>query len=409
MREAWIIDGVRSPRGRGRASGALHGLHPQDLLAQVLEALRERVGFDPVEVDDVLCGNASGTGDHGLVIGRMAVLAAGWPVAVPGATINRFCGSAQQAITLASMGVASGHQDLVIGCGVEMMSRYEFDGANLDFTAGNAHLRAKYPMVPQGVSADLIASLEGFSRDMCDSFAVESQRRAAVAQDENRFSPSLVPIRSEDGSIMLESDEHPRAGTTLDALANLKPAFSALGAYGLDEFGESYDDMCTRVYPEVRTVRHVHHAGNSSGVVDGASAVLVAASDFAESHGLTPRARVVMSAVAGVDPVVMLTGPGPASLKCLARAGMTINDIDLWEINEAFAAVTMKVIRDLDLDAERVNVNGGAIALGHPIGATGGMLIETALDELERTDKSTALIAMCTGAGMATASIIERI
>lgn len=407
--EAWIIDGVRSPRGKGRESGALHALHPQELLGQVLEGLRQRVGFDPADVDDVVCGNASGTGDHGQVIGRMAVLAAGWPVTTPGCTVNRFCGAAQQALTMAAMGVGAGHQDLVVGCGVEMMSRFEFDGANVDFTAGNPALRERHPMVPQGISADLIATIEGFGREDCDAYAVESQRRAAVAMEEGRFAGSLLPIRGADGSVLLDRDEHPRPGTTLEGLARLEPSFAALGTHVFEELGESFDAMCVRTYPSVASVEHVHHAGSSSGVVDGAAALLVASPEWAGAHGVQPRARVVTSAVTGVDPVVMLTGPASASRRCLERAGMTVDDIDLWEINEAFAAVAMKATRDLGLDPDRVNPNGGAIALGHPIGATGAMLVQTALDELGRTDGSTALVAMCTGGGMATASIIERI
>lgn len=409
MGEAWIVDGVRSPRGRGKETGALHPVHPQELLGQVLNALRDRVGFDPAEIDDVPCGNVSGTGDHAMVIGRMAILAAGWPVGTPGMTLNRFCGSGQQAVTLAAMGVAAGHQDLVIGSGVEMMSRWERERAP-DFAAGNSSLRSMYPMVPQGVSADLIATLEGFSREACDAFAVESQRRTEVAQLEGRFDGSIVPIKKDDGSIALDRDEHPRAGTSLEALSKLEPSFAQLGqVISSPHFSQPFDEICLQVYPQLDRIEHVHHAGNSSGVVDGASAILVASPDYARAHGLQGRARVVTSSVTGAEPVIMLTAPGSASLKCLERAGMTKDDIDLWEINEAFASVPLKVIKDLDLDPERVNVNGGAIALGHPIGATGPMLIQTALDELERTDKTTALITMCTGGGMATASIIERI
>jgi acetyl-CoA C-acetyltransferase len=410
MSEAWIIDGVRSPRGRGKDTGALHTIHPQELLGQVLNALRDRVGFDPAEVDDVVCGNVSGTADHGMVIGRMAILAAGWPVETPGTTVNRFCGSGQQAVTIAAMGVIAGHQDLVIGSGVEMMSRWERERAP-DFAAGNAKLRAMYPMVPQGVSADLIATLEGFSREDCDAFAVESQRRTEIAQLEGRFDKSIVPISEPNGGgIVLDRDEHPRPGTDLGALSSLEPSFAQLGqAVSSPHFSQPFDAICLQIYPKLAGIDHVHHAGNSSGVVDGASAVLVASSDYAKAHGLQGRARVVMSSVMGAEPVIMLTAPGPASVKCLERAKMTKDDIDLWEINEAFASVPLKVTKDLDLDPMKVNVNGGAIALGHPIGATGPMLIQTALDELERTDKTTALITMCTGGGMATASIIERI
>jgi acetyl-CoA C-acetyltransferase len=263
--------------------------------------------------------------------------------------------------------------------------------------------------VPQGVSADLIATVEGFDREAVDAFAVSSQERVAKAMTEGRFDRSVIPIHDDEGRIALDHDEFPRPGTTLDALAKLTPSFEEMGHVVFPGFTASFDDMCRQAYPEVQRVEHVHHAGNSSGVVDGASALVLASPEFARAHGQQPRAKVVMSAVAGAEPVIMLTAPGPASLKCLQRAGMTVDDIDLWEINEAFAAVPLKTMRDLDLDPERVNVNGGAIALGHPIGATGGMLIQTALDELERRDLTTALVTMCTGGGMGTATIIERV
>ncbi len=408
MAEAWIIDGVRSPRGKGKSNGSLHHVHPQEVLAQVLNALAARTGLDPALVDDVIIGNGIQNGDHGACIGRMAVLAAGWPVETPGITINRFCGSGQQAVTFAAMGIQAGHQDAVVGGGVESMSRWD-GGGTLDFTAGNAALRARYPLVPQGVSADLIASVEGFTRGDVDAFALESQQRAAAAIAEGRFERSVVPIHNPDGSVALAVDEYPRPSTTLEGLATLEPSFAKMGSKVFPGFDASFDEMARSAYPQVTAIDHVHHAGNSSGVVDGASAVLVTSPDFARAHGLTPRARIVMSATAGAEPVIMLTAPGPASQRCLDRAGMTTGDIDLWEINEAFAAVPLKVIRDLDLDPAKVNVNGGAIALGHPIGATGAMLIQTALDELERRDLSTALITMCTGGGMGTATIIERI
>jgi acetyl-CoA C-acetyltransferase len=409
MAEAWIIDGVRSPRGKGKSTGSLHHIHPQELLAQVLNALADRTGIDRSDVDDVIVGNGSQSGDHGACIGRMAVLAAGWPVESPGVSLNRFCGSGQQAITWAAMGIQAGHQQLVVGGGVESMSRWPGDSGPPDFTSGNAALREQYPLVPQGISADLIATLEGFSRDDVDRFAIESQRRAAAAMAQGAFDRSVVPISDPDGSVALAVDEFPRPDSTLEGLANLKPSFEAMGQHVFEGYDMSFDEMCKQVYPQIDGVDHVHHAGNSSGVVDGASAVLLAAPDYAKAHGLTPRARMVMSAVAGAEPVIMLTAPGPASRKCLDRAGMTIDDIDLWEINEAFAAIPMKTMRDLGLDMEKVNVNGGAIALGHPIGATGGMLIQTALDELERRDLVTALITMCTGGGMGTATIIERV
>jgi acetyl-CoA C-acetyltransferase len=409
MAEAWIIDGVRSPRGKGKANGGLHDIHPQELLGQVLNALAERTGVDTAAVDDVIIGNGNSAGDQAVCIGRMAVLAAGWPVEAPGVTLNRFCGSGQQAITFGAMGIQAGHQDLVVGGGVESMSRWPVDDAPPDFASGNAALREAFPMVPQGISADLIATLEGFTRADVDAFALTSQRRAAVAIEEGRFDRSVVPIHRPDGSLALDHEEHPRPSTTAEGLAKLESSFGKMGGVVFPGYDRSFDEMVKQVYPQVDEVDHVHHAGNSSGVVDGASAVLLASPDYARAHGLTPRGRVVMSAVAGAEPVIMLTAPGPASQKCLDRAGMTVDDIDLWEINEAFATVPLKTMRDLGIDPEKVNVNGGAIALGHPIGATGGILIQTVLDELERQDKTTGLITMCTGGGMGTATIIERI
>jgi acetyl-CoA C-acetyltransferase len=408
MGEAWIIDGTRSPRGKGKSNGSLHHIHPQELLAQTLQALVGRTGVDTRDVDDVIVGNGNPAGDHGACIGRMAVLAAGWPVEVPGVTLNRFCGSGQQAITFAAMGIQAGHQQLVVGGGIESMSRWPIDNAPPDFTSGNAALREQFPLVPQGISADLIATIEGFSREDVDAFAVESQVRAARALAEGAFDRSIVPIHNPDGTLALGIDEFPRPGSTAEGMAKLNPSFETMGTRVFDGYTVSFDDMCKQVYPAVDHVDHVHHAGNSSGVVDGASAVLLASPEYATAHGLRPRARIVMSAVAGAEPVIMLTAPGPASKKCLERAGMTVDDIDLWEINEAFAAIPLKAIRDLGIDPAKVNVNGGAIALGHPIGATGGILIQTALDELERRDLSTALITMCTGGGMGTATIIER-
>jgi len=406
--EAWIIDAVRSPRGKGKENGALHGVHPQRILAQVLNGLRDRVGFDTAEVDDVIMGCGSGSGDHAMDIARMAALDAGWSLDAPGVTLNRFCGSAQQAVNFAAMAVLSGHQDVVVAGGVESMSRptsLHVDG----FSANNPHLFEQYPMVAQGLSADLIATVEGFTREECDALAVDSQERAAEAIAEDRFSKSLVPIHHDDGSLALDHEEYPRPGTTLDSLAKLTPSFEAMGAAVRKGSELTYDQTALLSYPGYDSIRHVHHAGNSSGVVDGASAVLVVSSDYARAHGLRPRARIVMSAVAGTEPVIMLTAPGPASKRCLEKAGMTFDDIDLFEVNEAFASVVLKWLRDTGVDWGKVNVNGGAIALGHPIGATGGMLIGTVLDELERRDLQTGLVTMCTGGGMGTATIIERI
>ncbi len=409
MPDALIIDGVRSPRGRGKPTGGLHDVHPQEVLAQVLNALAERTGIERADVEDVIVGNGNSVGEHGSCIGRLSMLAAGWPYESPAFTLNRFCGSGQQAVMLAAMGIVAGFQDLVVGGGVESMSRWPVDDEVVTIDGGNEHLRERYPIVPQGISADLIATLEGFTRDDVDRYAVRSQEWAAKAMAEGRFDGSVVAIRDADGTVALDHDEHPRPGTTVEGLAKLTPSFQELGSTVYERFGRSFDDMCRAVYPQVDNVEHVHHAGNSSGVVDGAAAVLLASHQYARAHGLTPRARVVMTAAAGSEPVIMLTAPGPASRRCLEKAGMTVDDIDLWEINEAFAAVPLKTMRDLNLDPDKVNVNGGAIALGHPIGATGAMLLQTALDELERRDLSTALITMCTGGGMATATIIERV
>lgn len=406
-REAWIIDAVRSPRGKGKETGALHNVHPQRILAQVLNGLRDRVGFDTSEVDDVVMGCGAGSGDHSMDIARMAALDAGWSLDAPGVTLNRFCGSGQQAVNFAAMGVLSGMQDIVVAGGVESMSRpspMHVDG----FTANNKHLRDQYNMVPQGISADLIATIEGFTREQCDALAVESQRRAAIAISEGRFENSLIPIFHDDGTLALAVDEHPRAGTTMADLAKLNPSFEGMGGYKKDADSLTIDETARLAYPNVTAINHVHHGGNSSGVVDGAAAVLIVSPEYAKAHGLKPRARILMSAVAGTEPVIMLTAPAPAAERVLKKAGMTFNDIDLLEVNEAFAAVVLKFFKDTGVSPDKVNVNGGAMALGHPIGATGAMLIGTLVDELERLDLSTGLVTMCTGGGMGTATIIER-
>lgn len=406
--EAWIIDAVRSPRGKGKESGSLHPVHPQRILAQVLNALRDRNNLDTADVDDVVMGCGAGSGDHSMDIARMAALDAGWSLDAPGVTLNRFCGSGQQAVNFAAMGVLSGFQDVVVGGGVESMSRpapMHVDG----FTANNNHLRDVYAMVAQGISADLIATIEGFTRQQCDQLAVDSQNRARIAITEGRFEKSLVPIFTDEGTLALDHDEFPRPGTTMDDLAKLTPSFEAMGAKVRTGEKLSVDQTAMLAYPNVKEIQHVHHGGNSSGVVDGASAVLVTSPDYARAHGLTPRARIIMTAVAGTEPVIMLTAPGPAAERAIKKAGMTFDDIDLLEVNEAFASVVLKFLKDTGVSWDKVNVNGGAMALGHPIGATGGMLIGTLLDELERRDLSTGLVTMCTGGGMGTATIIERI
>ncbi|OFJ50567.1 acetyl-CoA acetyltransferase [Mycolicibacterium grossiae] len=383
-------------------------MHPQALFAQCLTALAERVGFDPAEVDDVIAGNGILSGDHGDDVARLAVLLAGWPETVPGMTLNRFCGSGQQAVTVAATAVAAGAEDLVLAGGVESMSRWDVGVGVPTIDGGNPALRRRYPTVPQGISADLIATLEGFGRADVDAYAAESQRRAAEAIAEGRFDRSVLAVTGDDGAVLLTQDEHPRPGTTAERLAGLRPAFAAMGAATADGEARSFDEICAERYG-LDAIDHVHHAGNSSGVVDGAAAVAVASRNWLDAHGVTPRARIRATAALGSEPIIMLTAPGPAARRCLDRAGMTAADVDLWEVNEAFAAVPLKTIRDLDLDPERVNVNGGAIALGHPIGATGAMLLGTVLDELERRDLSTGLVTMCTGGGMGTATIIERV
>jgi len=406
--EAWIIDAVRSPRGKGKETGALHDVHPQRILAQVLNALQERNGFDTADVDDVIMGCGAGSGDHSMDIARMAALDAGWSMQAPGVTLNRFCGSGQQAVNFGAMGIRAGFQDLVVAGGVESMSRpapMHVDG----FTANNNHLRDQYDMVPQGISADLIATVDGFSREELDQLAVDSQNRAAAAIAEGRFDHSLVAIHHDDGRLALDRDEHPRPGTTLEDLGKLAASFVGMGGHVAKGRELTIDQTALKAYPQLSEIRHVHHGGNSSGVVDGAAAVLLASPDYAKAHGHTPRARITMAAVAGDEPIIMLTAPGPATDLVLQKAGMSLSDIDLFEVNEAFAAVVMRWLRYTGADWDKVNVNGGAMALGHPIGPTGAMLIGTLLDELERRDLTTGLVTMCTGGGMATATIIERI
>ena len=409
--QAYILDAVRTPRGRGKAGkGALSHIHPQELFAQTLEALAGRTGLDRQEVDDVVVGCVSQAGEQGANIARNAVLAAGWPEEVTGVSLNRFCGSGLQAVHFAALGVMSGMQRLVVAGGVESMSRCGIgsDGAGQD--GGNLRLRGKVYQVPQGISADLIATLEGFSREDVDAFALASQQRATRAQAECRFSRSLFPVRDpETGQVVLEKDEHLRPDTTLEGLAQLVPSFAAFGASRPADSEETWDEIALRRYPQVKEIRHVHTAGNSSGVVDGAAAVLLASAEHVRERGLKPRARIRAMATAGAEPVIMLTAPTPASRKALAAAGMEPGDIDLWEINEAFATVPLQTIRNLGIDPEKVNVNGGAIALGHPLGATGAMLLGTAVDELERRGLGTALITLCIGGGQGIAAVIERV
>lgn len=411
MTTAYIIDAVRTPRGRGKAGkGALSGIHPQELLAQTLNYLVERAGIPKHDVDDVVIGCVTQAGEQGAGIARNAVLTADWPLQVTAVTLNRFCGSGLQAVNFAAMGIMSGAQDVVIGGGVESMSRVPMgaDGAGID--GNNPLLRQKHFQVPQGISADLIATLEGFSREDVDRFALESQRRAARAQKEGRFSKSLFPVKHpETGEVVLDVDEHPRPETTLEGLAGLSPSFIELGMMPAGPNGETLDQIAMQRYPQVKSINHVHTAGNSSGIVDGAAVVLLASEHYVKAHGLKPRARIRAMATYGDEPIIMLTAPTPASQKALAKAGMSTHDIDLWEINEAFAVVPLQVMRKLDLDHSKVNINGGAIALGHPLGATGACLLGTALDELERSGLGTALITLCIGGGQGIATIIERV
>jgi len=409
--EAYILDAARSPRGRGKpGKGGLSGVHPQELMAQVLNGLASRVDFDKSTVDDVVLGTVTQAQEQGACIARNSILAADWPLEVTGVSLNRFCGSGLQAVNFAAMGVMSGAQDLTVGGGVESMSRVPMgsDGAGID--GNNAHLRKKHFQVPQGISADLIATIEGFSRADADAFALASQQRAEAAQKEGRFDASLVPIRDpETGDVVLDRDEHPRHGSTLQALGGLKAVFEPMGAMPMGPNGETPDQIAMARYPDVKALNHIHTAGNSSGIVDGAAAVLLASESYVKETGAKPRAKIRAMATHGAEPIIMLTAPTPASEKALKKAGMKASDIDIWEINEAFAVVPLQTMRNLDIDHDKVNVSGGAIALGHPLGATGAMLLHTALDELEKRDLSTALITLCIGGGMGIATIIERV
>lgn len=409
MAEAWIVDTVRTPRGIGKVGkGALTHMHPQRLLAQPLQALRQRNTLDTAKVDDVVIGCATQVFKQGNDIARMAMLDAGWDPRGGGISVSRFCGSGISAVNMAASSIMAGAEDIVVAGGVEMMSYVFGLGVSQAMDSENTHLRALWPQPHQGVSADLIATLEGASRAELDGLALESQRRAQVAIAEGRFDRSVVAVRGDDGELILDREEYPRPNTTMEALAGLKPAFPAVMDMPVDGLGDTSRQLVERRFPGV-TIEHVHHAGNSSGVVDGAAVMLLAAPEAARREGWKPRARIRAMANAGGDPTLMLNEPGPAARKVLARAGMSTSDIDLFEVNEAFAVVAWKFMRDLDIDPGRCNVNGGSIALGHPIGATGVMLIGTVLDELERRGLGTALITMCTGGGMAPAVIIERL
>ncbi len=411
MADAFIIDAVRTPRGRGKAGkGKLSGIHPQELLAQTLNEIARRTGVDKRDVDDVVAGCVTQVNEQGACVTRNAILAAGWPEEVTGVSLNRFCGSGLQGVNFAAMGVMSGQQKLTLGGGVESMSRVPMgsDGAGID--GNNLTLRKKIMQVPQGISADLIATMEKFTRNDVDQFALRSQQNAEAAQKGGWFNKSLFAVKDpESGAVALTEDEFPRHGTTLDALAQLQPAFTQMGAMVVGPKGETLDQLALMKYPDVKAIEHIHTAGNSSGIVDGAALVMLASGDYVKAHGLKPRAKIRAMATLGAEPIIMLTAPAPASARALKQAGMKASDIDLWEINEAFATVPLQTIRKLEIDPARVNVAGGSIALGHPLGATGAVLLGTALDELERRNKSTALITLCIGGGMGIATIIERV
>jgi len=402
MADAFIYDHVRTPRGRGKVDGSLHEVTALNLASQALAAIRDRNGLDTTLVEDVVLGCVDPVGEAGGDIARAAALRAGYGDSVPGVQINRFCASGLDAINFASAQVMAGQHDMTIGGGVESMSRVGIGAAGGAWPMDPSLAVPTYFM-PQGISADLIATKYGFSRDDVDAYAVESQKRAAQAWDEGRFKQSVTPVKDVNGLTILAKDEHMRPSTTMQSLAQLQPAFVQIGELG------GFDAVATQAHPDVETVTHVHHAGNSSGIVDGAAAVLIGSKRAGRRAGLEPRARIKAFANIGSEPGIMLTGPVDVTKKLLKKAGMTLADVDLIEINEAFASVVLRYMQAFDLDAEKVNVNGGAIAMGHPLGATGAMILGTVLDELERRDLATALVTLCIGAGMGTATIIERV
>jgi acetyl-CoA C-acetyltransferase len=402
MTEAYIYDHVRTPRGRGKADGSLHTVPTLQLATVALKALKERNGLKENEIDDVVMGCVDPVGEAGGDIPRMAALSAGLGQGVAGVQINRFCASGLDSVNFAAAQVMSGQHDLTIGGGVESMSRVGIGASGGAWVADPSFAIANYFM-PQGISADLIATKYGFSRDDVDAYAVQSQKRAAAAWEAGRFKHSIAPVKDINGLTLLDRDEHMRPSTDMQSLASLKPAFTMMGEQG------GFDAVAIQAHPEVERVLHVHHAGNSSGIVDGSAAVLIGSKESGAKHGFKPRARVRAFANIGTEPAIMLTGPVDVTRKVLARAGMDISDIDLFEVNEAFASVVLRFAQAFDLDMSRINVNGGAIALGHPLGATGAMLFGTALDELERSGKATALVTLCIGGGMGTATILERV
>ncbi|WP_326595330.1 acetyl-CoA C-acetyltransferase [Streptomyces sp. NBC_01803] len=403
MTEAYVYDAIRTPRGRGKPGGALHGTKPIDLVVGLIRELRRRLpDLDPAVIDDVVLGVVSPHGDQGSDIAKIAAIAAGLPETVAGVQENRFCASGLEAVNMAAAKIRAGWDDFVLAGGVESMSRVPM-GSDGGAWAMDPMTSYETGFVPQGIGADLIATLEGFSRRDVDEYAALSQERAAEAWKEGRFERSVVPVTDRAGLTVLDHDEHMRPGTTADSLAKLKPSFADIGELG------GFDAVALQKYHWVERIDHVHHAGNSSGIVDGSALVALGSREVGERFGLTPRARIVSAAVTGSEPTIMLTGPAPAARKALAKAGLTIGDIDLVEINEAFAAVVLRFVRDMDLDLAKVNVNGGAIALGHPLGATGAMILGTLIDELERRDLRYGLATLCVGGGMGIATVIERV
>ena len=401
MTEAYVYDAIRTPRGKGKKDGSLYEVKPVNLLAGLLTELQKRNGFDTAAVDDVVMGIVSPIGDQGSVLPKVAALKAGWDVRCAGLQINRFCASGLEAVNLAAQKVRSGWEDLVVAGGVESMSRVPI-GSDGGAWAMDPETNSATAFVPQGIGADLIATLEGFSRQDVDRFALTSQQRASAAQSAGHFARSVVPVRDALGQVILAQDEFIKPHTTLEGLASLKPAFEQMGSMG-------FDQVALTRYPQVERIHHVHHAGNSSGIVDGATALLIGSEAAGRSHGLTPRARIVAVALSGADPTIMLTGPMPATRKALAKAGLTVDQIDLFEVNEAFAAVVMRFMKEMQVPHDKVNVNGGAIAMGHPLGATGAMILGTLIDELHRRQLRYGLATLCVGGGMGIATIVERL
>ncbi len=402
MTDAFIYDHVRTPRGRGKADGALHEVTALNLATQALAALKDRNSLDPAHVDDVVMGCVDPIGEAGGDIARVSAICAGYGNGVPGVQINRFCASGLDAVNFAAAEVMSGQHEMTVGGGVESMSRVGI-GASGGAWPMDPMIALPSYFLPQGISADLIATKYGFSRDDVDAYAVESQKRAGAAWDEGRFAKSVIPVKDPNGITILGKDEHMRPSTTMQSLAQLKPSFSVIGEMA------GFDSVAIQAHPEVEAINHVHHAGNSSGIVDGAAAVLIGNAEAGRRAGLKPRARIRAFANIGSEPAIMLTGPIPVTEKVLRKAGMSIGDIDLFEVNEAFAAVVLRYMQAFGLDNSKINVNGGAIALGHPLGATGAMILGTAIDEMERRNASTALVTLCIGIGMGTATIIERV